>query len=478
MTLDQFFRIIKARWLLVVLVTLSVASLVVGLNLMLPKKYVSTASIMADLRPDPVSALSAATGLGGSYLATQVDIIKSPHVARRVVENLKIGDNADMRKDWEKDTKGQGDYLAWIGETIGRGLDVKPSRESNVIEITYEGIEPAFAAAMANAFAQAYIDTTVQARTGPAKQYEDFFGERAKMARVKLERAQEKLATAQREKGMVATDARVDFENSRLNDIAAQITGLRAMKTESSSRSREVARNPDQNSDVLASGLISGMKADLIRQESAMQQGYERYGDAHPVVIESKANIAELKRRIREETSRVTASVKISNQVTTDREAQLNAAFEEQRARVLKLNEQRNELQVLEREVDFAQKIYDSIQARLTQTNLESSSSQSGIYMLSSATIPPHHASPRVFINTVVAAGLGFLLSLIVAMLVELFDRRVRGPFDLVQVLELPVLGVLPDGKTQPRGLKALLKSRSLSIGKNKNSDASLVVSH
>jgi hypothetical protein len=65
-----------------------------------------------------------------------------------------------------------------------------------------------------------------------------------------------------------------------------------------------------------------------------------------------------------------------------------------------------------------------------------------------------------------------------VAMLVELFDRRVRGPFDLVQVLELPVLGVLPDGKTQPRGLKALLKSRSLSIGKNKNSDASLVVSH
>lgn len=479
MTFDQFLRILRARWLLVALVTMSVAALVAVISMLLPKKYTAMATVMADMRPDPVSALSSAVGMPGTYLATQIDIIKSPHVAQNVVRLFKIGDSPEMLQKWKADTQGKGDYIAWLGDTIGKGLDIKPSRESNVIEITYEGIEPNFSAAMANAFAQAYIDTTVRVRTDPAKRYEEFFEERVKLARQKLEKAQERLTAAQRERGIVATDARLDYENGRLNDLASQITAVRAIKAESGSRTHETLRNPDQNADVLANSLVTTLKGDLARQEASLKQLNERYGDAHPTVIEAKANIDELKRRIREETTRVTTSVKLSNDVNGSREAQLSAAFEDQRMRVLKLNEQRNELQLLEREVEVAQKTYDSLQNRLTQTSLESNSAQSDIYLLSSATVPAHHSSPRVFINTFVAGGLGFLLALIVAMVVELFDRRVRGPFDLVQTLDLPVLGVLPDKTGTAVGLLGRLKAKRQPKIKHKaGGDGSLALSH
>jgi len=457
MTFNQFLRIIRARWILAVAVLAFSVLATLAISLILPKTYTASATVMADVRPDPVSALaSGGMMMNSGYLATQVDIIKSPSVAQRVVRNLKLTDNPVMRKRWEDETDSKGDYTAWLATVIGRGLEVKPSRESNVIEIIYEGAEPGFSAALANSFAKAYIDSTVQIRVDPARQYADFFEERARLSREKLEKAQARLAAAQREKGIVATEERLDVENARLTDLAAQVTGLRALKAETGSRSSQANSTPDQMQDVLTNPVIGSMKADLVRLEGRLQELSERYGDAHPTVQETRANIAILRNRLSTETARVTGSARINNSMASTREAQAVAAFEDQRQRVLKLKDARYELQVLEREVETAQRIYDSIQARLSQTSLESNASQSGIYLLSTATEPTHSTSPRVFLNVAVSIVLGMLLALMTAMTVELFDRRVRGALDITQALELPVVGVLPSPSSQAKKKMAI----------------------
>lgn len=444
MTFNQFLRIIRARWILAVAVLLFSVTATVAISFILPKSYMASATVMADVRPDPVSVITTGNMLASSYLATQVDIIESPNVAQRVVRTLKLTDNPTMRERWEKETNSKGDYTAWVADVISKGLEVKPSRESNVIEIMYEGAEPSFSAALANAFARAYIESTIQIRVDPARQYSDFFEDRAKLAREKLEKAQSRLASAQREKGIVATEERLDVETARLTDLAAQVTGLRALKAETDSRSTQARSNPDQLQDVLNNPVIANMKASLIVQEGRLQELSEKYGDAHPSVQEARANVNTLRSRVRAETGRVTGSVRINNTMANAREAEAVSAFDEQRQRVLKLKDARYELQVLEREVDTAQRIYDSIQARLSQTNLESNASQSGIYLLSAATEPTTAASPRIFLNFAVSIVLGTLLALMTAMTVELFDRRVRGALDIDQALELTVVGVLP----------------------------------
>ncbi|RZL00358.1 MAG: chain length determinant protein EpsF [Rubrivivax sp.] len=461
MTFNQFLRIIRARWILAIAVLAFSVLATLVISLLLPKSYTASATVMADVRPDPVSALTGGGMMMASgYLATQVDIIKSPNVAQRVVRSLKLTDNPLMRERWERETSGKGDYTAWLASVIGRGLEVKPSRESNVIEIIYEGSEPGFSAALANSFAKAYIDSTVQIRVDPARQYAEFFEERARLAREKLEKAQARLAAAQREKGIVATEERMDVETARLTDLAAQVTGLRALKSETGNRSSQASANPDQMQDVLNNSVVSTMKSDLVRQEGRLQELSERYGDAHPLVQEAQASISILRNRLRAETARVTGSARINNTMANAREAQAVAAFDEQRQRVLKLKDARNELQVMEREVDTAQRIYDSIQARLSQTSLESSASQSGIYLLSTATEPTHSTSPRVFLNVAVSIVLGALLALMTAMTVELFDRRVRSALDIHQALEMPVVGVLPAPSSKA--------SKKLALGLNR----------
>jgi polysaccharide biosynthesis transport protein len=421
MTFNQFLRIIRARWVLVsvIVVVAVLATLIV--SLVLPKQYTASSTVMADVRPDPISPLQMAGSMATTYLATQIDIIKSPTVGQRVVRMLKL-DNSFMEARWRKDTGGSGDLTAYVAELIDKSLTVKPSRESNVIEIQYEGNTPAFAAALANAYAQAYIESTVQIKVDPARQYTEFFQERATAARQKLESARERLAEAQREKGIVASDERLDVETLRLSELSTQVNALRSLRVDATSRRSQVSLNPDQYSEVLANPVVASLKTDLARQDSRLRELNERYGDAHPLVQEARANADNLRAQIRAETGRVSGSVRGSETVNAQREKEAVEAYEAQRQRLLKLKESRTDLMLMEKEVDTAQRIYDSIQERMSQTNLESHTSQSGIYLLSRASEPTRPTSPRVFLNTAVALVLGTLLALMVALTVELFD--------------------------------------------------------
>lgn len=445
MTFDQFFRILRARWLLALSVMGALVVITMGICLWLPKSYKATASVMVDLKPDPVAGMAGNVGLqSATLMATQIDIITSPALATRVARQIGMDNNDDVRAQWLKATKGKGDYLTWVGEFIGQSLEVKPSRESNIIDIAYTSVDPKFAAVLANAFAKAYMDSSVQFRVDPARQYYSFFEERAKLARDKLEAAQIKLAQAQKERGIVATDERLDAENARLNDLSAQIVALRAAQADTSVRSATANKSADQMQDVLNNSLITTLKADISRYEAKLEELQSRYGDAHPQVIEAKATLDSLRERQRVETNKLTKSLNINDNITSSRSAAARAAYEEQRNKVLQLKDARNELAVLEREVDSAQKVYDAIQARLSQMGLESNNTQNNIVIISQATEPSRHVFPKLTLALTLSTSIGALLGILVALGVELFDRRIRGPQDLLQGTGLPIVGVMP----------------------------------
>jgi succinoglycan biosynthesis transport protein ExoP len=445
MTFDQFFRILRARWLLALGVLGFVVVVTMGICLWLPKSYKATASVMVDLKPDPVAGMSGSVGLqSAGLMATQIDIITSPALATRVARQIGMDNNDDVRAQWLKTTKGKGDYLTWVGEFIGQSLEVKPSRESNIIDIGYTSVDPKFAAVLANAFAKSYMDSSVQFRVDPARQYYSFFEERAKLARDKLEAAQIKLAQAQKARGIVATDERLDAESARLNDLSSQIVALRAAQADTSVRSATADKNADQMQDVLNNSLISSLKSDISRYEAKLEELQSRFGDAHPQVIEAKANVGSLRDRLRLETNKLTKSLSINNNITSSRSAAARTAYDEQRNKVLQLKDARNELAVLEREVDSAQKVYDAIQARLSQMGLESNNTQNNIVIISTATEPSRHVFPKLTLALILSMSIGSLLGILAALGVELFDRRIRGTQDLLQGTGLPIVGVMP----------------------------------
>ncbi|WP_046111094.1 chain length determinant protein EpsF [Aquincola tertiaricarbonis] len=445
MTFGQFLSILQARkWVALAVFSLVVAVTVV-VSLVLPKQYLGVSSVMVDVKPDPVSAMGFPSVALPTFMSTQVDVLSSDRVALRVIRDLKLSENAAIREQWQAETNGEGTFEQYLVDILHKSLDVRPSRDSNVISIGYKSPDARFAAGIANAFAQAYIATTLELKVDPARQFTSFFRAQTNDARDALEKAQQRLSQYQQSNGIIATDERLDVENARLNELSSQLTQLQAISAESSSRQAQARGNQaDRLQEVLNNPLISGLRADLARNEAKLQELTQRLGDRHPQVVEARANITELRSRMNAEIARVSSGVGVSNDINKSREAQLRAALDAQRASVLQMKAVRDEGSVLLREVENAQRIYDNLMTRLNQAGLEAQNTQSYVNVLTVAQPPVEHASPKLLLNTALAIVLGLILAIGVALLMELSDRRVRSSEDAVAYLGLPVIGSLP----------------------------------
>ncbi len=463
MNLTQFLSILKARWWVALTVFVLTVGTAVVLTLLAPKQYTAIATLVVDQsRPDPVAAATYQGNPSPAFMATQVDILKSDRIAQRVLSTLRLADDPKARENWLRLAKGAGTLESWLAEGLQGGLDVKPSRESNVISVGYKSSDPARAARIANAFVQAYLDVSLGLKVDPAKQYSTFFDNRSKELRANLERAQAKLSAYQREKGVIiASDGQLDSETARFNELSTQLVALQAVAAESGSRQAQAQAGSDRLQEIVNNPILSGIRADITRSEGRLQELTSRLGDNHPQVIEAKASIASLRTRLDIETRRVTGTFSASNSMNRQREIEVRAALEAQRARVIRMRTAREEGGVLVRDLENAQRAYEAVLTRLNQSSLEGQAPQGNGYVLAEAVPPLRPTSPKVELNIAISFVLGLMLGLGSVLLLEFVDRRVRSVDEVSELLGLPIFGVLPKpgGKSGFTGGRVSLES-------------------
>ncbi|KAB2924492.1 MAG: chain length determinant protein EpsF [Dechloromonas sp.] len=451
MTLQQFLLILWARRKLVFLTFVATVLSTTVVSLLLPEEYTASTAIVLDVKsPDPIAGMVLPGLMAPGYMATQVDIINSERVATRVVKMLRMDENPTIREQWLDDTEGQGQITPWLVTLLHKKLDVKPSRDSNVINISYSGANPAFAAAMANAFGQAYIDVNLDLRVEPARQNAKWFDEQSRQYRERLDAAQKALSDYQQKSGIVATDERLDYETQKLNELSTQLTIAQAQSTDSSSK-RKSGGSAETLPEVMQSGLVSQLKADIARLEARLKEVSGNFGVNHPQYQRSQAELADLKKTLNAEIGRISSSIGTAGTISKQKEGELRAAVEAQKERILKLKEQRDEISILVREVETAQRAFEAIGQRTTQSRLESQSIQNNVSVLNPASEPIKPSRPLVLLNILLSVFVGLMLGVGAALSLELLQRRVRSSEDLVQALELPVLAVLePEGRPRP----------------------------
>lgn len=445
MSLSQVFSILRARWRSAALVFAIVVGLVTVVTLLLPKKYAAVASVVLDVKsPDPVAGVVLPGMTVSSYMGTQVDVLQSDRVILQAMRSLHAEQDAALREEWQMKTEGRGDFESWIVEEVLKWLTVKPGKDSNVIMVSYTARDADAAARTVNAIVKAYIDTTLQLRTEPAKRFQGQFDESTKGLREALEVAQARLSAFQQRKGIVATDERLDIENARLAELSTQLVTIQAAANESGGRQREATAG-GQMSEVLTNPMITTLSADLARQEAKLNEMSQRYGSQHPQLQELQANVKELRSRLNAERSRITGGLTANNAVNQGRVEAVRNELAAQRARVLEMKGLRDEAAVLQRDVENAQRVYDAGFARLNQSTLESQTTQTNVSVLKTATPPPFPSSPRVKLNVALAVLLGAALALVTAVMRERLDWRLRADSDVFELLKQPLLGVLPD---------------------------------
>jgi protein tyrosine kinase modulator len=450
MSFNQFLVILRARWLTAAGIFVAVVVLIAFASVIWPKQYTATASIVIDSKTDPVAQANGNAGAGelpATYVNTQADIIASERVAQRVVKTLKLDQQPEARKLWAKGPND--DISVTVAKLLlDKKLQVAPAHDSpthasNVIDISVKWSDPATAAALANGFAQAAIETNIELKVEPAKQYASWFDQRSRELRADLEQKQKKLSDFQAKNGIVATDEKLDVENARLAELSTELVTIQGLRQDSQSRQHQVGSDISTLPEVLQNPVIQSLKAALAQAEAKKPDVAARLGKNHPDYQAVEGEISDLRNRIASESAKIAASLGNATQSNLRRENDVRQALEAQKKKVLELKYQHDQAAIFENDVTAAQRDLDQVSQRLAQSNLESLTQQTNVVQLSTATPPSDPSSPKIVINLIVAIFLGAVLGIAAALAAELRNRRVREDEDIVELLGVPLLGKL-----------------------------------
>ncbi|MFN9749433.1 MAG: Wzz/FepE/Etk N-terminal domain-containing protein [Burkholderiales bacterium] len=453
LTLTQCLRILWCRKWLVLLLFLIVSGLGMGVVMSSAKQYTAKASLVLDVRPDPILGPLASP----VDVATQVEMIRSDKVATRVVHVLGITSQAAAIEEWRRSTEGKRVPVErFYASLLQRGLVVEPVRLSNIIHVSFTAPDSAFSAAAANAFAQAAIDTAIELKAEPSRQSAEWFQKHLAELRNRLESAQQALTKYQQQKGMVISDGQMDQETARLNLLTQQLADAQASLAGMSSGTTE-----DFSPDILVSSSVLSLKAQISTQEALLSEKERVWGPNHPDRLAVESRIGSLSKQLAIESERVRGGTRTVVSSAAHKVGVLKASIEEQKKRVLSLRFERDKAAVLLRDVAAAQRAYDEAGHRVSEFSAGGQTQDSSLRWLSQAVEPFHTSQKKWVIGFTVSVLGGMCVAMGIGLLIELIDRRVRSVEDLSIMAGAPVLAVLEPQASKRPPWRALSLDRS-----------------
>lgn len=463
MTFNELLLILKARRKIVWITFFVIVAIVTTVSFILPKKYEASASLILNYKGvDPVTGATVPAQLMPGYMATQIDIISSRNVALRVVKDLKLTESPAVKAQFEKATKGVGDINVWLAERLLTNLEVRPSKQSSVLEVVFEGTDPDFSALIANAFAKAYENINVELKVEPSKKAAEFLGDQTKVLKENLEKAQTNLARYQQENGITSLNGTLDIEIARMNELSSQLAAAQSQLYDSSSRNNSSKNDVNASPDVALNPMVQSLRLEVSRAEAKLTELSSRYGEKHPQYISAKTELEKQRSLLQKEIRNASGNVGATLSISKQRVEEIKAALAAQKEKVLKFNLARDELTVLQNEVVNAEKAMDAASMRFAQTMQDGSNNQSDLTILNPAIPPMGPSGPRVKLNIFISIFLGLLLGGSFGIIAEMMDRRVRSKDDISRLLEVPVFAII-DSKPKSASNKLLaISSRKL----------------
>ncbi|MEN9931948.1 MAG: hypothetical protein RIS17_521 [Pseudomonadota bacterium] len=436
MSIIQLLRILMARrWIVFGCMILSL--IVAGaVGKILPARFPATARVLMDnFKPDPVTGtMMNAAGLR-SFTRTQIELIKDYRIAGEAVDKLGLTSNPDLLAQWQSQTGGYGDFRRWIADRIIESTRVDLVENSNIMALTYEASNPEVARRTVNALRDAYIENSLKFRTDSAGRSAEWYREQANRALKSLEAAEAAKTRFEQENGIVMTGAG-EAETVKLASLQAAVTAA---------RSNESVQQFEAMRQSTTSGVVDQLKVQLATLNDQIETASERLGTKHPTYIAMLSRRQQLERQLAREQAAARQAGAAQLGASRGSIAQIEAAYEAQRAKVFAMKEKLDKLNQLVSEVVLRRTQYEQAAKRTADLQLESNVADAGLIVLGDATVSGTPSFPNWPMIIGLATGAGLALGIVMGLFVELVNRRVRGSEDLSYAARVPVFAVIAE---------------------------------
>ncbi|RWX15796.1 chain-length determining protein [Rhizobium hidalgonense] len=455
--LGQLVRAVWARRLRILTITLIGAGVAfAGAKIMSPQ-YRSETRILIEPRAPAFASTQQVNDAGAGPLmdelniASQVQLLQSADLLKKVINDLKLynlpefDDAANgsamssilVKLHLKKNPMENPPEERVIDAFVER-LQVYQVPGSRVIGISFTSKDPKLAAAIPNAMANVYLSTQSGAKLDSNSEATRWLEPEIEGLRRKVSEAEKKVAEYRTSHGLLQTNGTTTFPAQQLNDISAELTRVRGDKANAEARAQAV-RNAlssgeasDTLPDIMSSQAIQRLKATESGLQSQISDLQTSLLNNHPRLKSLRAQLADIRTQIRQETQKILTSIENESKVADLRASELERQSDTVQANSARAGEDEVGLNALEREATAQRQLLETylVRYREAASRADSNSSPADARIVSKAIEPVDPYFPKVVPIVVVAAVATLILSAIVTMLAELFSGRALRPVD------------------------------------------------
>lgn len=470
----------RNKWLISTLVVIT-TSVVALAALQADERYRATALVRIDDTATLVDVGDSVPAASDKYYPTQVLLLRSPSLLRRVVLDLDLEHNQNVLPDRATTLGDALSRLLRLGRTprppappvdgrapdlrqsiddetarriepyrkmIESGLTIQEVPGTQLISINFEHNDPEVAVKVANAVAQRFaidnLERRVDSKTSPSA----LLQKRVAELQAQVCAGQERLLNYTKAHEILSTDV------EGVNPGLARLTTLGGALLEAESEAQTLEATHDT---MVTAGVSDTLRWPVAEGGVDAQQAYrelgdlkqrrvellEKYPDDHPSVRQIDGQIADAEKELDGVRARLTQQTDARYGAVAGRAKLLRAALEQQRTEMLRRNEASIGYEILRQDVETSRSLAETVRTRLEQIDIWAASAANDVELTVPAVGAERNRSWKW--QWVCTAFFGTLcVSMLLLSVRERLDQTIRSLEEVGRVSQLPQLGVIP----------------------------------
>lgn len=425
--------------------------------------YTATASVFVDPRTRKIVSEEIIQGGFGSDLAlveSQVSILTSDAVLKRVVEKLELDKDAEFAPP-----SGRGmlsrlkaliiprpsdpDKAVLAIKTLSDIIKVKRAQKTYVVDVEVTASRPEKAQKVAEALVEAYLADQTAAKAAEAKRANALIDARLGELRDQVRQAETRVDEFKKANRILTSEGGIVTEQ-QLTKINGELIIARAVAAESKARYEQVQQaldtgmGPESLPDAVRSGLVQKLReqfSQVARREASLST---QLRSKHPVLVDVRSQLVEVKNQINDELQRVSAAAKGDHEIAANRVEELARQLEQAKDEVIRTNTAQIKLRELDQEVTASRELLRLFLGRAKETQEQQNVSTPDARVITAPSIPSRPSKPMSWL--VLGLGLigGLGLGLASALVSDHLDQSIRLPRELAALLGGPGISTIP----------------------------------
>lgn len=432
------------------------------------------------------SGLLNASGNNKDFYQTQFEILKSRSLTDKVIEDLKLTEPEDVKKQASSKsqlTKLLEDIRGWLGKTddsidtsnknvpyadvILKNFSVTPVKNSAIVTLSYVDKDPKQAQAIVNSYAKNYIQLNLERRKNSSANSDSFLKKELADAKNKLETSEQKLIDFAKRESIIQLSADSKSADSLESQtvISLNIALAEAEKDRIAANARLEQAQYMGASKLLEDPTIQQLKNQSAKLQSDYQEKLQIYKPEYPLMLQLQSQINEINLQIQNASNKVTNTVSKALKAEADaakqRESELRNKLAKQQSNLLAYRDKSIDYNLLQRDVETNRKIYEALFERSKEFEISSGLGKNNVSIVDPALVPNKPFKPNAPLNVALGGVLGLFLGILSSFLFEFVNDKVRTSDELEKLTSLPILGIIP--RMRGTGLDADIKRAMIS---------------